>query len=283
MKLLVSSCNRGCSSGTLFILDTETGHRFDIKGISEDCLGVSGITKSWEGYTVISQCKGLKSRLTFFDQDLNFRKELPLKTVEDGHSVSSAGSCFFVVSAGNNSIIEVIADGFDTTEKFFHDWNDRDQEGGDICHVNSIYQKVDFMYVSMFGFRKSNQMWSEINHGSILKVYYSGEEELMVGDLYHPHSVCEILGHLSYCVSGTQEFVLGDQRIKLSGYTRGIAYSQGRIWVATSASRNISKSTGAWMTNAPGNAAIYELDLYLNVLNKIEIPDIKEIFELEVL
>ena len=70
--------------------------------------------------------------------------------------------------------------------------------------------------------------------------------EKIVQGLEHPHSLTVLDGKLAFCESRRKalRFIGGDYPVQFPGYTRGLCYTDDKIYIGTSKHRKKSKSTG---------------------------------------
>lgn len=276
MKLLVSSCNAGTNYFALSVFNTETEQTRNVD-LPDICLGCAGIAKHPNGYALMLQCQGYTTRFALLDRKLNLVTISTVGLIKDGHGIIWNNGSYYVASAGNNMAVR-LAFREGVYETIAAQVLDADV---DLCHVNSVALHNDELFVTMFGKREQHQSWGGIEGGSVIKC---SDMSVVQDGLFHPHSLNFINGKLSYCDSRRNRFVLGDKEVVLDGYTRGVTWTDDNIFVATSNSRNVSRSTGELINNDTSiRASIYKLDYELNVIQRYSVGTLKEIFELEVL
>jgi hypothetical protein len=70
------------------------------------------------------------------------------------------------------------------------------------------------------------------------------DRERLLGPVYHPHSICELSAdELAVCESPRRRVVtsLGRASASLPGYTRGMTFAGGKLYVGTSRNRHPSE------------------------------------------
>jgi hypothetical protein len=182
--------------------------------------------------------------LAIFDSKLRLRAQAPLELVRDGHSLIYDKGGFLAVSTLTDEIIRIEWSG-DGRPKEEPVWA-ASSEHRDTYHLNSILRHDGRLYVSSFG-PKPKAGWEESSSGTIVELA-SGAT---IDGLMHPHTLflCDRQVHVLDSRAGSVlrldfDSRTATERWRLSGYLRGVARSGEHLYVAASAQRQTSKSTG---------------------------------------
>jgi len=187
------------------------------------------------------------------------------------HDIAWSGSQFLVVASIQNTILWISRTG--DVERV---WSAPGE--ADSWHINGLARAGDEWYVSVFGRFARHRGWAEELRGtSGLLLRISDNKEICTG-LSQPHSPRFADGKWLICNSATREIVQIDpgsgkieRRLKLDGYTRGLAVFDDVLLVGESAGRYA-------VTRA--NAAICAIDRKTwKVVDRTELKA-KEIYEL---
>lgn len=249
-QLLISFCNtqlNGLGIGRYcFETDEFAWHPMPFNG-------AAGICASRDAYYVIGQRENSATSLMVLDFDLRPLATTDLTQVRDGHSVLPDEGSLLVVSTGTDEIVRVRWDRNSpcSEETVWAGSSSR----SDTVHLNSIAIASGRMYVSCFG-PKSGANWSDSPNGRIIDLTTG---EAICSGLLHPHTLFVLDGQLHVLDSKTGSVLEVDpvtggarERWKVSGYLRGAAVGSKHLYVATSAFRHRSKSTGQVRSEPPG-------------------------------
>lgn len=247
-QLLISFCNifpRGLALG-IYDYDQEKFGWIDSSAISENIMGIDGISKNNEKYHVITQLhEGGVSGLSVFNEHLQFERNYNLLETSDAHSLISFENGFLVTDTGKNRIIKVAFedDANKITETELWRYN---SDGKDTVHVNSVAMIGNRMFVSMFGTKLSSG-WKEVKSGKIIEM---STNTVICDNLHHPHSLTVIDETLYWLESGTGIIHKYSEKkgheifLKIEGYLRGMTFDKKYLYVASSGKRRTSRSTG---------------------------------------
>lgn len=282
MPFLVSFCNQMASplhSLCAMDLSSEVVRWVDLSLISEEYRagfsGVSGICMV--GTQVVIATQGAKPVLALTDlETARLSAYVPLCKCKDLHSIVYHDGYIYIVSTGTNEVYRVsFRDGVLGTEELYWQYPsvryDRDE-----IHLNGLTIDGDRFIASCFGARGKDGSWT--SNG---KVFYLDAEDSVLGGLRHPHTPIVVGDRLFFAESLTHKVYVYkkltwgawalDNEIQLDGYTRGIAYQDGRLLVGVSATRKISRSKKSLNSEVLEalNAAIVVFDAETGQVEKV--------------
>jgi tetratricopeptide (TPR) repeat protein len=246
-NLLVSFCNvfpPGLGLG-LYNFESDDYTWIDISIVSEACLGVDGICWRDNSFWVLLQlAPGGVSGLVMIDSDLNVRRSYKLTNTRDAHSLIPYQDGFFVTDTMRNRLNFVYIDSNGVLHESEY-WRYCDEQT-DVVHLNSVAQLNGDVYVSVFG-PKPPEGWAFAANGQIINV---SKNKVICDGLAHPHTLMEVEGMLYWLESRkglVHRFSERDGHqivLHLDGYLRGLTYDDKYLYVAASALRRRSRSTG---------------------------------------
>jgi hypothetical protein len=246
MRILVSLCNRRferCEENRrIFLLHVDTCSR-SVRTISlphevtRDSLGMTGLTTYPGGYI----CVVSPGYLLYISKQLEVQHIYRLTLVRDGHSVIYRDEKCYIVSTGNDSIVEFSPEAGESV--FWH----ANGSHADTIHLNSLLWDDAGFWVSAFG-PKGGLLWSTADRGYILNIL-TGDR--LMENLYHPHSLAHAHGVQYFCESSRRRVLstAGDEVFLPHGYLRGLIVDDGCMLVGVTKGRHRSKSTGAIIDN----------------------------------
>ncbi len=256
-KLMVSFCDvypRGLALG---ILDFNTAafRWVDLSNleVKEKIEGVTGLCLYKNRYFFCTESYK-NPMLVTLDKDLNLDKTYRLSETLDPHTLVPFEDGFLVTHTGGNRInrIQLECDNaYSLCESEYWRYSD---EQIDRVHVNSVAVVNNEVYVSLFG-TKPKEGWDYARAGNIINI---SKNRIICNNLLHPHSLMAIDGILYWLESGTSKVFRYLETegcevvMKLSGYLRGITYDDKYLYIASSAARRQSRSTGT-LKVAPSN------------------------------
>ncbi|MEW2514695.1 DUF4915 domain-containing protein [Streptomyces sp. NPDC046870] len=229
------------SSTALFRVDLRTGAA-DPVPIDPDgeVAWATGLATSGDRVFVL-YCVNREFRVSVLSlESLELLSSHRLPEVRDGHSLLHHDGALLVVSSGTD---EVLA------------YDDRPEglvprgavwrasaEGRDTHHLNSLARHGNSVLVSGFGPRAS-KLWASAENGYVRDIT---RDEVVVKDVYHPHTVSVHDGELYWCESHHARVVSRSGRTAgTDGYPRGLGWLAPQLaCVGTSQGRKVSKSTG---------------------------------------
>jgi hypothetical protein len=245
--LLISFCNPRPKGLALGRYCFDTGDFAWVE--TEDAfLGATGLCAFPDGYYVLGQRGKLaegRMSLAVFDKGLRLAACAPLERVLDGHSMVLDGDSLLVTSSGSDEVVRVRWDGAAVSEETV--WS-ASPAGVDTVHVNSISMIDGRPHISCFG-GKGDLGWSGVCNGQVIDI---GTGESICEGLLQPHTLFAWEGR-PYVLDSRRSSVLEidvagrrtRERWHASGYLRGAATAGNFLYVAASAYRQKSKSTGA--------------------------------------
>ena len=189
----------------------------------------------------------------------------------DPHDIAWTGSHFLIVSSIQNRVSWVRPDG--SVDNVWQAPGETDS-----WHINCLCEHAGCWYLSVFGKFATHRGWSEDGAGSSGFVLRLDDNMEIISGLSQPHTPRAIDGKWVVCNSATHELLQIDpgsadieRRLKLEGYTRGIAVFDDILLVGESAGR---------YANDRQNATICVLDrASWQTLDRVEV-ETKEIYEL---
>src|SRR3989339_309717 len=268
MKFLISFCNQsGDSRNNLLLIDLKTGKK---RYLLNNVGGFTGLGQDSKYLYALSQTS--PTRIYIIEKGSG--KSILLQKLEevlDPHSLAVSENFLYVVSTGNDQVLQYKFDRVKNKlffQKIFW-WPNGSDKISDTHHINSLFMLNNQMYVSAFGPKKSEK-WSSADEGYILNITENRKE---IEHIYHPHSIFtegSIFSkrNIYYCESSTKSVKKNNLTlIKLDlGYTRGL-YLQGKyLALGTSSGRKHSKSTG--LINNPADEGTPEDDCRLLIFKK---------------
>jgi len=252
-KLLVSFCNvfpRGFGLG-IFDFENEAFEWVNLDKISDEIMGVTGITFHDSHYWILTQLKpGGVSSLAKLNKNFDLVQNFNLELTKDVHSLVPIDNGFLVTDTKRNRInkITLLENQLKVQEEIYWKYNDDET---DTVHVNSMTKYDGKIYISIMG-HKVGENWSLTEDGKIIEI---PTNRIIYQNINHPHSLLTIDDEL-YCLeSKTSNIHRFSKRrnhetiLELNGYLRGISIDKNYFYIGASAFRRKSKSTGN--LNAP--------------------------------
>ncbi len=244
------------------------------------CSGATGICKTPTGYAI-----GLQHYYTvilMLNNNFEFDYLYIPQGLLDVHSLEWHKERLFIVSTGSNSVHRVKINNLPKNVYcIYQDCVYQEyQDCLDIVHLNSIAIKKNSIICSKFGYKEEGQKWSDVKNGKIFDILTG---KVIKKTIWHPHTVKYIDNCLAFCESQKGTVNYGNSKIQLDGYTRGIAWDNEFLYVGTSNSRNVSRSTGEenkdlketkcgiWVINRNN----------LSIFKKIIIDEVEEIYDIQ--
>lgn len=251
-QLLISFCNTRPKGLPLGRYDFGTD-QFAWMDAPPDVAGATGLISSHDGVHVLLQHRSAPdcdSALGFLARHSRLTATTPLKLVRDAHSAIEHEGALLAVGTGTDTVVRVEWDGVEVRETIF--WS-ASQANSDTVHLNSIAKAGGDLFVSMFGPRNADG-WEGARSGQVWNI---SSGKMVCEGLSHPHTLFEWDGRLCCLNSQTSQILEIGPRgatelLKLEGYLRGVALGAGCLYVAASAFRKRSKSTGTIRAAAPG-------------------------------
>lgn len=247
MRLLISFCNLQVPGLALGLFDpvTESLEWIDLSGVGESCYGVTGLCRRADGFWMLLQlAPGGRSGLARLDDDGRLQGVWTLSQTGDAHHIIPFREGFLVTDTQRNRLnyVSLAADGSLTEAEF---WRGHEADS-DVVHLNSVIEFDGDVFVSVFGPRPPGK-WADVGAGKIVNVT---QALTVFAESVHPHSLAVIGGALGWLESGQgrihrlapdgQSIVVAE----LKGYLRGQASLDDDLYVASSAHRVRSRSTG---------------------------------------
>lgn len=262
--ILITCCNidpPGCPMGAL---DLATG-QFVWAPVDEygaTCHGMTGACRSPEGgFAILTQVRnGEDVRLLRYDDQWRPRPGFSVPAIRDAHSMIPFGEGYLVADSAQNAVV-YIADPSTEPEQRLPRGTDQGiyevywscgSRDSDEVHLNSVAEYRGDVYVSMFG-PKPAAGWAEAQDGAIENI---SRHETIFHGLRHPHSLTVFEDELYWLESQTARLYRYTPEdgvsvvAQLEGYLRGLAIDRSRFYIAGSAARRKSRSTGALNASA---------------------------------
>lgn len=190
----------------------------------------------------------------------------------------------FVANAGSDTINVYTLENFKLIEQIhFSDKFKLTGEGQH--HINDICISKDTLYVSYFSF--SGNWKKGIMDGGISELNISDlaqKPQQIVSDLWMPHSIDFINGHICYLDSMRGEFYVGNKKIsgKFPGFVRGLTYDGRFYYIGQSEDMYMSRLFGL-SNNIMCNAGVYLFDVDTKVSRFYSFPFMMNVHDLLVL
>lgn len=267
MDVLVSFLNPGApGQPALGVLDAESLD-FRLLRLPPELPARSGITGVAQSadylFAVLQVSRGgavtphfaPPALLTFDRSTLRLLSEYTFPSARDVHSICLHGDRLYVVSTGTDEVLALRLDGPRVIQETVFWRPDASYPREDFHHLNSVCSFDGNLLVSGFG-RKSGPLWSSALDGFVVN---ASRGAVIARGLSQPHSLLAVDGAIGYCESGKENVQIGhDLSIgDLHGYTRGLCGIGGKLFVGTSARRQISKSTGRPLTSSGPEASAF--------------------------
>jgi hypothetical protein len=206
--------------------------------------------------TQIAQSTGKKNcrfLLTFDRRDFALLSAYSFRLAIDVHSLCWYNDRLMVVSSGTDEVLELAISAGEVRAETVY-WR-VDSEGArhDHHHLSGICAAPEGLIVCGFG-KKRTQLWSSATDGFLFDLNRGSR---IVSKLYQPHTVTALSSSIVYCESRkmTVRRCYGAGSQTLPGYTRGVCQSGSYMFVATSAGRKQSRSTGQLIENLAESAS----------------------------
>jgi len=200
---------------------------------------VTGISNYDGGFLWVLQSDGARSLQMLGDDGI---KTIELdKDYIDLHDVLVSGDDIYAVHTETNDVVKYNKN-FEEVDR----WGLKGEL--DSAHINCITIYKGRLVASVFGafsqYREYKKGTKEL--GLVIDIQ---TKETLISGLSQPHSLHADGNVLYLCNSETNELLIFsdevlNSRIQLPGYARGLAISEGYIYVGLSRSRNVSNSEG---------------------------------------
>ncbi len=265
--VLLASCLGDDTGGGVFAYDGETLECLDRVSTTGLCLAEGQLIRAlWCSSEVDAT-----SEFLIYDR-LGVKKYFRLDGLADLHDVLWDGHSFVAVSSASNSVVWITTDG-EIANRWIAPGN------GDAWHLNSLLLKDGDLLVSAFGRFEQHRAWSgdaKLSAGIVVNLT-TGKDVL--GGLTCPHHPRFVDGSWIICNSGSREILQIDprtqvvsRRVRLNGWTRGLAIGDEHLFVGESAHRN---DTGAGQT---ARIAVVSRQTW-EVVDRIALP-CREVYDL---
>jgi len=113
-------------------------------------------------------------------------------------------------------------------------------------HMNDIFVKDDFLYVSLFS--HSGNWPKGIYDGGIIEINLDNysDRHILINDAWMPHGVCFIDNELHYLDSMSGRLYRGSKKLlgEFSGFVRGLAYDSNFYYIGQSEGRYFDRLQG---------------------------------------
>jgi hypothetical protein len=148
----------------------------------------------------------------------------------DTHELAWAGDLLACVSTLKNQVLWV-----DHLGRVVRRWQAMGE--GDCWHLSGIASAGTSALVTAFGRFGVHRDWAEADRDGAGFVLELPSGRQVAGGFSSPHSPRLVDGALAVCDSGRGELVVGSRRVRLGGWTRGLAVTQAALVVGVSAPR----------------------------------------------
>lgn len=281
MDILITFCNTSEIPGfqNLGILDSET-LEFNIIDLPKEIphTGMVGMAASSKYIFIgLQHSSGGKDSyesppgLLVIDKlNFNLLHWYKFRLAKDLHSflLLNDERTLFVASTGTDEVIELELNEYHVlSEKVYIHLGTGERM--DNHHVNSICSFRNEIYISAFGKKDEGGDWNTARNGFVMNLTHGNK---IVENLEHPHSVSVIEGQLAFCESRKKSLRFADNNnlVPLPGYSRGLCSIGEKIYVATSAQRKKSKSTGKQVNSVESRSAGCTINVISNFNLQVE-------------
>jgi hypothetical protein len=148
----------------------------------------------------------------------------------DAHELAWSGDLLGCVSTLENAVLWA-----DRRGRVVRRWQAPGR--GDCWHLNGLTTVGTGALATAFGRFPSHRDWAESDRDGAGVVVELPGGRIVASGLSCPHSPRLVGGRLAVCDSGRGELVVGDRRIGLGGWTRGLAVTESELVVGVSAAR----------------------------------------------
>ena len=231
----------------------------------------SDATGLWMSGDLIYRFSRSRHAVTGMDKS-GVRLMLHLPEARDVHDIAVVDNQLLCICSGTNEVLW-----FDLQGRLLRRWVAPGE--GDAWHLNCVWPTDGRIYLMAFGEFSTHRAWTDgCKHQGFIFDLETGER--VVTGLSGPHNPRLIDGKWYICDSHTESLVLYESgkesaRVKLSGFTRGLAFDDRYLYVGESADRK-SADPGAHST-------IAILDrTSMTVVDRLSIP-FPEVYEILVL
>jgi hypothetical protein len=257
-RVLISFCNQGIGRPSLAVCDTASPDQVSVIDLTDlGQMGAAGLLRVGDEIIVALQPPlGQPTQFVVLDAaTLQRRAHWSLTLAVDPHSLAwrpdRNGGRLYVASTGSDELIEVELRGDAApTERVV--WRPEGaDERTDQHHINSVAIHQGRLIVAGFWPRTATR-WASARNGRVVVI---DTGEMLLTDLWHPHSLVTIDSDLWLCESSRAgvRMVSGTAALKLPGYTRGLcALGSDQLVVGTSIGRATSRSLGIANPSDPG-------------------------------
>lgn len=233
-----------------------------IAELTSDTYGVNGIVKYREKYIV-----GYQSGPTLFviyNKDFSIANSFRIKHVSNQHSFCVYQGKLLTVSTGFDEIVELCLDEKYNLVGYSSFWkHPKNSKKSDLFHINSIASKKDNIYITCFGTPPFEKGDIKRISGKVINIV---TDQIIVENLYHPHSSIFIDENFMACESGTEMIFDLQKKYFIGGYTRGIAFSENNLYVGSSGKRLRSRSQGTF--NVGWGETILDSRSFINIVSR---------------
>lgn len=281
ITLLATVCNTtpNVAPWSLWIAKGENEYWVDLTDLLQpgNDVGLTGLTYH-KGKLYLAVQTGLQPRILVFDRHLECIDTITNSEFSDIHSLSIADGALLVVSTGNHSVMAVDLMDHGVTTLFRTDHK---------IHANSTVRDGAGLLVCC---QSPNRMFSTAQHGGVIDVT---QQRVVIDGLGYPHSLEPIGNQFIVLDSSGGRVIRFDrggvvQQQALSGFLRGAATGAGRLFVAGSVGRIISRKNPQPVAARASYAAwgepvcIHELDEKTLAVRRTHFPLVAgfEIYEL---
>ncbi|MGI8605648.1 MAG: DUF4915 domain-containing protein [Gaiellaceae bacterium] len=195
-------------------------------------------------------------------------RRLAVAGLADPHDLAWDGELLLAVSTLGNAVLWIDPEG-----QVVRRWEP--PGSGDCRHLNGVAVHADRVLVTAFGHFAHHREWAVRPRDGTGVLLDAACDTVVAGGFSSPHSPRAVEGGLLLCDSGRSDLVAltlkgrVERRVRLSGWTRGIAVSGDHVYVGESVRRG-----------EPGFATVAVLareDLVL--VDRVELP-VREVYDL---
>lgn len=251
-RVLVASGLGRCGRGGLFRLDGSGAERL----ADESTTGLAVARKRFA--RVLWDDEDPERPTVVIVRDEGGERRMTVPELREPHGLLWRGRHLLAVSTIGNAVLWLRRDG-----SIARSW--RAGPGGDAWHLNGVLAHRGRLLATAFGRFDSHRGWNKpgARDGAGV-VFRLSDGRDVLGGFNAPHDPTWLDGRWVVCNSATRELWVGERRVDLGGWTRGVTYDDRHIYVGVSAHRLLDQD---------GRAVVVALDRKsLEEVGRTELP-----------
>jgi hypothetical protein len=181
-------------------------------------------------------------------------RRLRIPGLVDVHELTWDGELLACVSTLTNEVLWA-----DRSGRVVRRWGAPGQ--GDCWHLSGLVAHRGHLLVTAFGRFARHRDWAEADRDREGLVVEANSGRVVRRRLSSPHSPRVVGGRLAFCDSGRGDLVVGDRRVHLGGWTRGLTIVDDDLVVGVSAPRGTEGLARLVRVRASDLAPVGRVDL----------------------